>query len=397
MIHIDNKVDCCGCHACMMACNFSCISMVPDAEGFLYPQANGKVCIECGICEKVCPMLQPSRLGDAPKAFASWHRIEEIRTRSSSGGVFSALMDQTLNLSGVVVGAAFDKTMILRHQLARNLNESCNFRGSKYVQSVIGGVYLEVKECLQQGSKVLFSGTPCQIAGLNAYLGRDAASLTTCDLVCHGVPSPKVFKRYIQAFEERHGRKIQSINFRSKELGWKNFSILMTFDDSTVYCSDLKHDPFLIGFLRDIYLRPSCHECRFSRLPRVADISLADYWGVGGHHPEWDDDLGTSLVLIQTEKGQKAFDACCNDLIVHESDLDLAILSNPCIAGSVPPNKNRSAFFHDLERLPFDKLMLKYMSPPSLWTRLPSLPRRIMRYGLRRINRLFQTDIGRKD
>lgn len=362
--------------------------MVADGEGFLYPQVKQQFCTDCGLCEKVCPMLVPTPQGDPPPAFAAWNQDAAVRTGSSSGGVFSALMRQTIQHGGVVFGAAFDEAMILRHQSAQSEAAGEKFRGSKYLQSVIGDAYREAQLYLRQSRRVLFSGTPCQVAGLYSYLGQDDDMLLTCDLVCHGVPSPKVFAAYQAALERRYRAIVSSIAFRRKDHGWKRFSVALSFDNDAEYCRVLSDDPFMLGFLRDTYLRPSCHACRFSRLPRVADISLADFWGVGDHHPEWDDDKGTSLVLVQTEKGRKAFAACRDALVVYEADLSVAISSNPCICGSVPPGNNRAAFFADLDRLPFEKVMKKYMSPPTPLRRAMRLARRAVGFGLRRLRML---------
>jgi len=389
MIQIENAEDCCGCHACRTACPLGCITMVADREGFLYPQVDVSICVDCGICTAVCPMAtvpcQGERVhpGELPLAFASWNRDDVIRAESSSGGVFNALMVTTLQDNGVIFGAAFDGTMTLRHQSIQNITESDKLRGSKYLQSIIGDVYQEVKSLLEKDRHVLFSGTPCQVAGLYSYLGIDNDNLLTCDLVCHGVPSPKVFASYMASMEHRHRAKTNKVVFRRKAFGWKHFSMALSFDNDTEYCRVLSEDPFMFGFLGNIYLRPSCHACNFSRLPRVADISLGDFWGVGDHHPEWDNDQGTSLVLVQTTKGQKALDACRDSLVVHEADLTLAIRSNHCICGSVPPAEVRAAFFNDLERLAFEKVMKKYMVRPTAWLRLLALPKRLVKYSLR--------------
>lgn len=379
MIKTTIKEDCCGCCACCSVCPLGIIEMLADNEGFLYPHVNEQFCINCGHCENVCPMLRVPSEAERPKAFAAWNRDNTVRAESSSGGIFSALMQQTLQRGGVIIGAAFDSTMILRHQSAQNDVESHKFRGSKYLQSLIGDVYLEAQEFLQQGRRVLFSGTPCQVAGLYTFLGGDDENLLTCDLVCHGVPSPKVFAMYTANLEKRYRAKVQRIAFRRKDCGWKRFSVALSFDDSTEYRRVLTDDPFMLGFLSNTYLRPSCHSCRFSRFPRVADMTLGDFWGVGDHHPEWDDDQGTSLILTQTKKGQDAFDVIRGSLVVHDADLDVAIRSNPCICGSVPAGKSRVEFFSDLDRLSFEKLIKKYLSPPSLWHRLSSLPSRAVR------------------
>lgn len=385
MVNIIQKEDCCGCHACNTACPSGCIDMVIDSEGFLYPLVKKQLCTDCGICENVCPMADISSQGEPPAAFAAWHQDDAIRAESSSGGVFSALMQQSLQQGGVVFGAAFDNTMTLRHQYALNDAESHKFRGSKYLQSVISNAYKEAQEFLQQGRHVLFSGTPCQIAGLYAFLGNDDENLLTCDLVCHGVPSPKVFDAYKKNIERRNGANVRKIAFRRKDCGWKRYSVALSFDNSKEYRRVLTDDPFILGFLRNTYLRPSCHTCRFSRLPRIADITLGDFWGVGDHHPEWDDDKGTSLILVQTEKGQKALSVCSNALVVHEADLTIAIHSNPCICGPVLPRQNRSDFFIDLELLPFEKVIKKYMAPPCLWRKGTLFASKVVDYGFRRI------------
>lgn len=369
MFYLKNKEDCCGCHACISICPDQCIQMLPDTEGFLYPVVDESLCTECGLCELVCPVINPPRLEGDSAAFAAWNQDEDVRADSSSGGVFNALMQRTFEQNGVVFGATFDDSMTLCHQAVHNETEGQALRGSKYLQSTIGAAYLEARKFLKQGRQVLFSGTPCQIAGLYAFLRKEYDNLLTCDVVCHGVPSPKVFAAYRAELERQYDAKTQRIAFRRKNFGWQLYSVSLSFDNDTEYLCVLNEDAFMIGFLRNIYLRPSCYACKFSRLPRVADISLGDFWGVGTHHPEWDDGRGTSLVIVQTEKGQQAFDACRQDITVHDADLDVAIQSNPCICGSVAPEVRREAFFSDLNHLPFEKVMKRYMSPPPLWRR----------------------------
>ncbi len=381
MISFLNKENCCGCNACCTVCPLNCIKMVADNEGFLYPFVNTQLCAYCGVCEKVCPMSMTLRQGGPPVAFAAWHREATVRSVSSSGGVFSALMQKSLQQGGIVIGAAFDNNMSLCHQIAQNITECHKFRGSKYLQSDIGNVYREAQVFLQQGRQILFSGTPCQVAGLYAFLGEDCKNLLTCDLVCHGVPSPKVFTAYRKTLECQHGAKVRKVDFRRKDYGWKQFSIALLFDNDTEYHRVFHNDPFMHGFLHNLYLRPSCHACRFSRLPRVADISIADFWGVGKHHPEWDDDQGTSLILIQSKKGQSAFYAIRDALVVHDADLDMAISSNPCICGSVSPSQDRAAFFSDLDRLSFENVTKKYLSPTSPLRRVINFTRRLVSYG----------------
>lgn len=218
MIHLDKKTACCGCHACVSICPAQCIQMIPDTEGFLYPVPDESLCIDCGLCESVCPVLNPPVQAGESVAFAAWNRDEAVREDSSSGGIFNALMQRTFEKNGVVFGAAFDGSMTLCHQAAYNEAEGRLLRGSKYLQSVIGNAYLEARKYLKQGRQVLFSGTPCQIAGLYAFLRKGYDNLLTCDVVCHGVPSPKVFSAYRAELEGQHGAKAQRIAFRRKSI-----------------------------------------------------------------------------------------------------------------------------------------------------------------------------------
>jgi coenzyme F420-reducing hydrogenase beta subunit len=340
--------------------------MVDDNEGFSYPEVNETECTKCGLCESVCPETAPAPPKKDPIAFASWHRDASIRSNSSSGGVFYALMDGTFQEKGVVFGAAFNSSLTLCHDESEELSDAEKFMGSKYIQSRIGLSYQSAATHLKKGRKVLFSGTPCQIAGLYGYLGGDNDNLVTCDLICHGVPSPKVFALYRKTMEKKKHGNIVSIRFRDKKYGWKNYSTYFQFDNGKKYHRTKSEDPFVRGFLQNLYLRPSCHTCRFNKLPRIGDISLGDFWGIGRHHQSWDNDRGTSLVLVQTEKGHAFFERCRKSLTANPVDINAAINSNSCISSPVPPSKYRDSFFNALASAPFHKVMRTYMAPPSL-------------------------------
>lgn len=382
MDNFNTKERCCGCHACCSACPANCLQMVADVEGFLYPETNKSQCHDCGRCKSVCPMLAAKPHGERPPAFAVWNLDKSVRNQSSSGGVFTALMQHVFQNCGLVLGAAFDDSLTLRHQMASCEEDGAKFRGSKYLQSIIGDSYSTVQKLLQNGKKVLFSGTPCQVAGLYSFLGGDSENLLTVDLVCHGVPSGKVFAAYKAFVERQHNSKARGVSFRAKNSGWKQYSIEMSFEDESKYSRKITADPFMVGFLKNLYLRPSCHACRFSRFPRIADISLGDFWGVAKHYPEWDDDSGTSLVLTQTDKGMKALEACKGVLATHQADLSIAIKSNPCISGSAKSHKKRIPFFSDLDSLPFERLVKKYMSPPSLFVRIINKIKKVVKNNL---------------
>ena len=392
MINIKHKKDCCGCHACVNICPKKCVEMKADQEGFWYPYIDEAKCIQCNLCEKVCPEIQEYKNTTTmalPQVLGAWSLDEEVRKQSSSGGVFSVLAEWIIAQDGVVFGAGFNEHLKVIHKKITTMKGLTELRGSKYVQSNIGNTYVQAKECLTQGKKVLFTGTPCQIAGLYSYLRKGYANLYTCDLVCHGVPSPKVFEKYKSYMERQQAAKLQRITFRHKEYGWKLYSVALEFSNATEYKKTLREDPYMIGFLKDIYLRPSCHECTFSTLPRIADISLADYWGVVGKYPELDDDKGTSLLLVNTKKGQVLLGNCKEQIFMKECDFDHALQHNPCIAGSVKASGQREKFFEDLDNFSFEEIIRKYMCPPNWIRKKISRVRRILSSINKRVKKVL--------
>jgi coenzyme F420-reducing hydrogenase beta subunit len=362
------KTNCCGCGACENACLERSISLQADSEGFLYPNVDGQKCIGCGTCQKVCPVFNQSVKIDRfkqPIVFTGWNKDPTIRELSSSGGVFSVLAEQILMEKGVVFGAEFDDDFRVRHKAVNDVAEINLLRGSKYVQSTIGDSLKKVSEYLNKGKLVLFSGTPCQIAGLNSYLRKDYSNLYTCDLVCHGVPSPKVFQKYLNYLERYVGNKLVEFNFRSKLTGWKNYSICARFANGRELIYSRKKDSFINGFLKNIFLRPSCYNCGYNTIPRHGDITIGDFWGIGLKKPELDDDKGASLILINTEKGRQIFEKCSHKLFYFECQIEEAISGNPCLVKPVIQPSEREIFFKDLDHLSFDRVIKKYMRGPS--------------------------------
>nr|WP_301335123.1 Coenzyme F420 hydrogenase/dehydrogenase, beta subunit C-terminal domain [Holtiella tumoricola] len=341
------------------------------------------------MCEKVCPELKQYANPNAlePQALGAWNLDAEIRKQSSSGGVFTALAEWIIDQNGVIFGAGFDEGFRVTHRKIIIKKALAELRSSKYVQSNIGDTYAQAKECLGQGKKVLFTGTPCQIAGLYTYLQKKYENLYTCDVACHGVPSPKVFEKYKDYLEDKHSGKITKMTFRDKVKGWKSYWVTIKFENDKLNTTQYGQNPYMIGFLKDIYLRPSCYECTFSTIPRVADITLADFWGVGAKYPELDDDKGTSLLLINTQKGKELLLSCKEQIFIQECNLKYAIKHNPCIAGAVKPHPEREQFFKDLDNISFDKLIKKYLNPPNVlkrvkgkvWGILSRIKRRIFR------------------
>ncbi len=362
MIQITEKHKCTGCHACSNICPKQCITMESDSEGFLYPKVDMQNCINCGLCEKVCPVLHNEKIDNEPQAYACYNKNEQVRLESSSGGVFTLIAEQIINVGGVVFGVSLDKDLTAIHSYAESKEQLKDFRGSKYVQSKIGEAYKKVEAFLKQNRKVLFTGTPCQIAGLKSYLQKDYDTLFCIDIICHGVPSPKVWEKYVAYQEERVGAKAQGANFRHKNKGWNKFSMALEFDNGSEHIQTLDKDLYMQAFLRDTCLRPSCHKCNFKTLHRQSDITLADFWGIQKVSPQMDDDKGTSLLLINSKNGKAMFDGLQDSIVFEKVDLDNAVSYNPAAFKSAGENPNRKDFFKDLDKLPFDKLVDRYCS-----------------------------------
>jgi len=302
MINLQDKKDCCGCHACSNVCPKQCISMQADEQGFLYPVVDRELCVDCGLCEKVCPIINQSENKKPIKVFAAKNKNEEVRRKSSSGGVFTLLAEYVLNNGGVVFGAKFDDDWNVVHSWTDTKEGIAAFRGSKYVQSTIGSTYREAKDFLTQGRKVLFSGTPCQIAGLKKYLHKEYDNLLTIDIVCHGVPSPLVWSRYLKDLNTDN-EIITNINFRSKKRGWKNYSYLIQTPKVVLFDDYASKSVYLQGFSRNMILRPSCYDCPAKKGKSKSDITLGDCWGIEKMATIEDDNLGISTILLNTDKG----------------------------------------------------------------------------------------------
>lgn len=427
MIRIDNKKDCCGCGACEQICPKRCISLIEDSQGFLYPETDASICVDCGLCERVCPAVRPAetfvtnklggqpnvsepidavtsnKLGGQPEVsapmevFAAKNHDASVRKGSSSGGVFSMLAESVLEHGGVVFGAMFNDGCEVVHGYVETSDQFIRLRGSKYVQSRIGNSFREVYHFLKEGRTVLFSGTPCQVAGLCNFLKISCANAHSCldnlllvDIVCHGVPSPMVWRDYLSSsrgmaksgtnpnsksnsnnnsiVNSRHKSQFEdaseiptgasvnfrdksreektavshssvSVNFRDKSHGWQNYRVVI--DGKSEYYA---LNPFMAGFLQNYYLRPSCYSCpvkscsiyhsKCGDVPKVftSDITLGDYWGIEAVHPEFFDDMGVSLVIVHTSKGVEAMARLAVDSL--KSDFASALKKNPSIVSN---------------------------------------------------------------
>ena len=363
MLEVGNSLACNGCHACYAICSVSAITMKSDSEGFLRPVIDYDLCTNCGMCELVCPVLHPIKVDNNPIAFACVNNNERVRSESSSGGVFTLFATEVLKKGGVVFGAKFDSEFNVVHDWTDTIDGLRDFRGSKYVQSNLGESFKQCKKFLVQGKAVLFSGTPCQIGGLKSFLKKNYENLITIDIICHGVPSPKAWNKYKELQMKNANSNIERIAFRSKNEGWKQFSVLFSFENKTEYCKNLHKDPFMQAFLTDTILRSSCHECIFKSIHRTSDITLADFWGIKHIAPLMDDDKGTSLLFINSENGKKLFENIDTEIEKLEVDINRAVTYNKAAIKSATPNKNRNKFFKELELFSFDKLVKNYCLP----------------------------------
>lgn len=379
MINITDKHNCCGCGACANRCPKQCITMHEDNEGFLYPQVAFPECIDCGLCEKVCHEIYPFEERYPFKVFAANNKKEEVRLASSSGGIFSLLAENFISEGGVVFGARFDDNWQVKLDYTEFKEGISNFRGSKYVQARTDTAYSDCERFLKEKRQVLFSGTPCQIAGLKHYLRKEYENLITVDFVCHGTPSPKVWKQYLDETIETINKQIQSIRFRDKkDEGWKKFRLALEFEnegDTFNVSVPNSENAYMRAFLSNLDLRPSCHDCKAKSGRSGSDITIGDFWGVQKHHPEIDDDKGTSLVMIHTHKGEDALDMSAIDFV--ESNYQIAIAHNPAIKMSVPSHRNRAKFFFELEGSSNIQKLVTDKLKPTLRSQLRMLPSRL--------------------
>lgn len=376
--------------------------MQADEEGFLYPEVDSATCIDCGLCEKVCPIYNNKVSPRKPiETLAAKNRDEEVRRTSSSGGVFTLLAERTIKRGGVVFGARFDENWSVEHGYAETMEAVAAFRGSKYLQSRMGESYKQAEQFLKHGREVLFSGTPCQIAGLRSFLRKDYENLLLVDFVCHGVPSPLVFKKYLEEEKRQFARKggkfsfalpskhsltgrdshsasgvsVEAVSFRDKRLGWKKYSFALSLskasaagEKNTVSLSKcFQENTFMGAFLQNLILRPSCYACPAKGGRSGSDITLGDFWGIEKFLPDFDDDRGVSLVMAQSPKGGEALAEL--EMDCRTVDYAEAISGNASAEQSVSVPANRSYFFHEFKKRGF-ACAFRMTTSPKLICRL---------------------------
>lgn len=362
----DNS-NCTGCSACYNVCPVDAIEMQPDSiEGFYRPVIDGNKCIRCLKCEKSCPIISPLVSNEESNTiYAVWNTDDKVRELSSSGGVFSALADYILECGGAVIGAAYDENLSLHHILIDRNDGLPKLRASKYIQSEIGSIFRQAVQILQTGRKVLFCGTPCQIAGFKGFLGKkNYDNLVLVDFICHGVPSPKFFHRYIQWLEKRYGH-ITDFSFRNKNRGWYDAVRCIHMGSEKGFVKGI-YDAYCIGFYRSNCLQESCYNCQFLGLKRNSDITISDFWGIGkklpfGHKEEIK--KGVSMVMINSNVGRVTFSKLKDHIEYCERTIGEVIQGNHSLIQSPLRPTSRSTFYIDLDSLYFDTFLKKYLYP----------------------------------
>lgn len=357
---------CTGCGACAGVCPKSAITMRPNDEGFLYPVINKADCVNCGLCGKICSVntagndetFSEKEFSVRP-AFACIALDEKVRAESSSGGMFSMFAEKIISTGGVVFGAEFAEDFSVRLGWIETVGGLARLRGSKYVQARTENSFAECRSFLEEGRKVLFTGTPCQIAGLKSFLRKDYANLITADFICHGVPSPALWQKYVNE-KSANNRKITKINFRDKSDGWKNYSFAVNYADGSFHKQIFRDNKYMRLFLKDNALRESCYQCPFRDDNRKSDMTLADFWGVENILPEFFDDKGTSLVIIQSEKGQELFDSCRSAFRSAPTDFRAAVKRNPAYFENKKKSRKRNLFYKNFDRHGIDRLYRRF-------------------------------------
>lgn len=337
---------CVGCTACVNICPKNCIKMQVDQEGFAYPVIDAEQCINCGRCYKACPTIKNEKQKYYPRALGMINRSQRIREESSSGGIFYNLGRFIIEEGGVVCAATLDDGMRVKHILVDDIREMECLMKSKYVQSDLGNCYSQILELLTQGKKVLFVGTPCQVCGLRTFLGKEYENLFRVDLICHGVPSPQIWREFVENIENEKHSKCNSVSFRNRTLeGWKNFGMKIEFEDGSTYIDTQKQNPYMFGFLKGYIDRKCCYDCQFKGINRCSDLTIGDFWSVDKYEKGFNDNKGTSLVYVNTLKGKKMIEEIKNYFYIRKIeeknfwDLNIAYSqSTLCV-------KNREKFF----------------------------------------------------
>ena len=344
MIEINDKVNCSGCTACYAVCPQSAIEMKLDEEGFKYPWVDKNRCVECGLCNSVCPILNKRKIGEEnTSGYIVQNKNDSIRLKSTSGAAINAIAEYVISCGGVVFGCEFSDDRVCRHTMATDISDLGKFQGSKYVQSELGDCFKSIKEQLDADKKVLFIGMPCQVAGLESYIKRNKENLYLMDLACHGVPSPGVWKRYLK--EQFGSNKVISMQFRNKTRGINDVTLDYTLTNGSVFREHYKESSYIQGFINNYYVRPSCFECKFKGIDRCSDITIGDFWSLKEFHPEMLNQYGVSSVIIHSKKGERWFKDCLDQLIYCVAKTEEIAIWNESLINTIDKDHYRNQFY----------------------------------------------------
>ena len=361
-----NNTICSGCYACENICSTDALDFTFDNEGFWYPSIEVSLCVQCGKCLKVCPCFNTPKVLPVKETYACYAKDSKELMTSSSGGTFAVLAREVLRNGGFVCGAAFDNNFSVAHKVIHSEDQLIELKGTKYVQSRIGKVYSEIKTLLNQNQLVLFSGTPCQVAGLKNYLNREYNNLITVDLICHGVPSPQIWQDYLIEISE--GKNLTGVSFRNKEKGISSPTMDFLFYDGSSIKTSVSDNPYYKGFINNYYLRPSCFECKFKGIKRCSDITIGDFWAVKEYYPDFASEYGNSSVIIRTEKAQKLFASVRNSLNTISVQKKELSVWNECLLKPPERTEKREMFYErkkEYSLIPLLNLLDEWKSPPK--------------------------------
>lgn len=361
MIKLIDKKDCCGCAACAQSCPKKSIKMVEDNEGFLYPKVDTQTCIECGLCESICPIINRKPEGFFRQtAYVVQNKDKEVLRQSTSGGVFSAIAKWIIEQGGIVFGAAYNENLVVQHQFVEDIPSLAKFRNSKYVQSCIGNSFEQAKDFLKSGRLVLFSGTSCQLEGLLSYLRKPYENLWTIDVVCHACPSPLMFRKYLEWQKIKNYGEIENVVFRDKHYGYKYSTMSVFKKGKKNYHEGIDTDPYLRAFFLHLSIRPSCFKCAFKKIHRPTDFTIWDCFDVENFCKEMDNDSGVTKVLCHSSRAQSLILKLQNHLMICETTPEKIIAGEKELVKSVAPCNNRDQFFKDLNKMPVEECFNKY-------------------------------------